>query len=93
MSDPKFKNLCLISSFIGHGQREAIVEEYNERSLHPMLLKCYHYLHLVARFKSEFVQQTMDVDYSLDIFEMVAMTSESSKIIVKRELLISSVIK
>ncbi len=86
--DPKFKSLCLVSSFIGHGQRVTIVEEYNERSLYPMLLKCYHYLHLVARFKSEFVERTMDVDYSLDIFEMVAITSESSKIIVKRELLI-----
>jgi hypothetical protein len=32
MSDPKFKNLCLVSSFIGHRQRVAIVEEYNERS-------------------------------------------------------------
>jgi hypothetical protein len=42
----------------------------------------------VARFKSEFVEQTMDVDYSLDIFEMVAITSDSSKIIAKRELLI-----
>jgi hypothetical protein len=86
--DLKFKSLCLVSSFIGCEQRVAIVEEYNEKSLYPMLLKCYHYLHLVVRSKSEFVEQTMDVDYSLDIFEMVAIISEPSKIIVKRKLLI-----
>jgi hypothetical protein len=45
MLDPKFKSLYLISSFIGHEQRVAIVEEYNERSLYPMLLKHYHHLH------------------------------------------------
>jgi hypothetical protein len=63
MLDPKFKSLCLVSSFIGREQRVTIVEENNERSLYPMLLKCYHYLHLMARSKSEFVEQTMDVDY------------------------------
>jgi hypothetical protein len=88
MLDAKFKSLCLVSSFIGCEQRVAIVEEYNEKSLYPMLVKCYHYLHLVVRFKSEFIEQTMDVDYSLDIFEMVAIISEPSKIIVKRKLLI-----
>jgi hypothetical protein len=42
----------------------------------------------MVRSKSEFVEETMDVNYSLDIFEMAAITSEPSKIIVKRELLI-----
>ncbi len=53
-----------------------------------MLLKRYHHLHPMVRSKSEFVEQTMDVNYSLDIFEMAAIRSEPSKIIVKRELLI-----
>jgi len=68
MLDPKFKSLCLVSSFIGREQKVAIVEEYNEKFLYHMLLQCYHYSHLVVRSKSEFVEQTMDVDYSLDIF-------------------------
>jgi hypothetical protein len=61
-----------MSSFIGHEQRVAIVEEYDERFLYPMVLKCYHQLHLMIKFKSEFANQTMDAGCSLDIFAMVA---------------------
>jgi hypothetical protein len=78
MLDPKFKSFHSMSSFIGHEQR----------FLYPMLLKCYHHLHLMIKSKSEFADQTMDAYYSLDIFAMVAWTSESTKKIVKRELLI-----
>jgi hypothetical protein len=45
MSDPRFKSLRLVYSFIGHEQGVAIVEKYSERSLYPMLWKCYHHLH------------------------------------------------
>ncbi len=38
--------------------------------------------------KSEFVEQIVDVDCSLDIFEMATKTSEPSKEIVKTKLLI-----
>jgi hypothetical protein len=43
--DPKYKSLRLICYFIGHEQGVAIVEEYDRRSLFPMLLKIYHHLH------------------------------------------------
>ncbi len=43
--DPKYKTLRLICSFIGHEQGVPIVEEYDRRSLFPMLLKFYHHLH------------------------------------------------
>ncbi len=72
MLDPKFKSFHLMSSFIGYEQRVTIVKEYDERFLYPMLLKCYHDLHPVIKSESEFVDQTMDVDCSLDIFAMVA---------------------
>jgi hypothetical protein len=55
MLDPKFKSFHLMSSFIGREQRVTIVEEYDERFLYPMLLECYHHLHLVIKSKSEFV--------------------------------------
>jgi hypothetical protein len=38
--------------------------------------------------KSEFVEQIVDVDYSLDIFEVTIKTSEPSKEIFKTKLLI-----
>jgi hypothetical protein len=42
--DTKFKNLNLVSSFIGLEQSKTIVEKYNKKTLYPML-KCYHHLH------------------------------------------------
>jgi hypothetical protein len=45
MLDHKFKNLHLVSSFIGLEQGKANVEEYDKKTLYPMLLKCYHHLH------------------------------------------------
>jgi len=42
--DSQFKNLHLFA-----------VEKYNKKSLYPMLLKCYHHLHLVIDCEFEFV--------------------------------------
>jgi hypothetical protein len=53
-----------------------------------MLLKCYHHLHPVVGLESEFVEQPIDADCSFDIFEMIEITSEPSKKIVKRKILI-----
>jgi hypothetical protein len=75
-----------MSSFTGCEQRITIIEEHNERSLYPMLLKSYHHLHPMVGFENEFVEQIVNVDYSLDIFEMASKTSEPSKEIFKRAL-------
>jgi hypothetical protein len=75
-----------MSSFIGCEQQVTIVEEHNERSLYPMLLKSYHHLHPMVGFENEFVEQIVNADYSLDIFEMASRTSEPSKEIFKRDL-------
>jgi hypothetical protein len=53
-----------------------------------MFLKCYHHLHPAVGLESEFVEQTMDAHCNFDIFETVEVTSEPSKKIVKRKLLI-----
>jgi hypothetical protein len=36
-----------------------------------MFLKCYHHLQLAVGSENEFIEQIVDVDYNLDIFEMV----------------------
>jgi len=48
MLDPKFKSLHLVSSFIGREQGVSIVEEYDNKSLYPILLKCHHHLNLLV---------------------------------------------
>ncbi len=50
MLDLKFKNICLIIFFIGYEKGVSIVEEYDRQSIYPMFLKCYHYLHPMAKF-------------------------------------------
>jgi hypothetical protein len=44
MLDARFKNLHLVSSFIGSEQGVAIIEKYDARSLYLVFLKCYHHM-------------------------------------------------
>jgi hypothetical protein len=87
MLDPRFKSLHLIFSFIGREEGISIVDEYDKRTLYPMLLKCYHHLHPMTKFV-ECVDEIGDEDSSLDIFQQIACTSEPLKELVIRELLI-----
>jgi hypothetical protein len=48
MLNPKFKSICLVFSFIGHEKGLNIVGKYSKWTLYPMLLKFYHYLHLLV---------------------------------------------
>jgi hypothetical protein len=77
-----------MSFFIGCEQGIAIVEEYNAKSSHPMFLKCYQHLHLVVESKNEFIDQIVDANYNLDMFEMATRTNEPTKEIVKKSFLI-----
>jgi hypothetical protein len=43
--DLRFKNLRLMSSFIGSDQGISIVEKCDIMSLYPMLMKFYYHLH------------------------------------------------
>jgi hypothetical protein len=38
----------LMSSFIGHDISKLIINEYDEKSLFPMLLKCYEHSHQIS---------------------------------------------
>jgi hypothetical protein len=84
---PRFKTLHLVSSLIGHEQSKAIVEKYNKKSLFPMLLKCYYHLHPLVEYERGVVDQRIEEDRSLDIFEMTTNTSEPTTELVNRELL------
>jgi hypothetical protein len=72
--------LCL---HVGREQGVFIVEKYDEKTLYPMLLKCYHYLHLVGkscRSQRWWLGR-------LDIFQMTSTNCEHAKELVTIELL------
>ncbi len=51
MLDPKYKNLCMISSFVGKEQGVIPIEKYDTKSLYPMLVKCHEHLHPLVESK------------------------------------------
>jgi hypothetical protein len=68
MLDPWFESFHIVSSFVGKEQGVALVEEYDKKSLYPMLMKCHEHLHLLVRLDTNCVNQ--------DIFEQTTNTSE-----------------
>jgi hypothetical protein len=78
MLDPRFRSLHLIFSFVGLEECVSIRDEYDRKTLYPMLLKCYHHLHSMTKFVG-CVNQTIHEDYSLDIFQHTTSTSQSTK--------------
>jgi hypothetical protein len=50
--DPRCKSLCIISSFVGREQGVALVEEYDRKSLYPMLVKCHEHLHPLVKLET-----------------------------------------
>jgi uncharacterized protein YbbC (DUF1343 family) len=86
MLDPIFKSMRLVSSLIGKKQAISIVEEYDQRSLFPMLLKCYHIFHPMAKF-GHVANMQIDEKINLNIFEMFVKTNEPTKEVVNKELL------
>jgi hypothetical protein len=84
----RFKTFCLVSSLIGCEQDKAIVEEYDRRSLFPMLFKCHYHLHPFAKSKRGVIDQRVEMDNSLDMFKMTTNTNELTMKIINRKLLI-----
>jgi len=52
MLDPMHKSLCIISSFIRREQGVTLVEEYDRKSLYPMLVKCHEHLRPLVKSKT-----------------------------------------
>lgn len=53
------------------------VVEYDEQFLYNRLLKCHHYSHPMEKFEVECVEQVVDEDFHLDIFEQIVNISET----------------
>jgi hypothetical protein len=47
--DPRFKSFRLVISFVSQEEGVNIVNEYDKKTLYPMLLKCYHHLHPITK--------------------------------------------
>ncbi len=88
MLDPRFKTFCLVSSLIDREQGKTIVEKYDTKSLFLMIFKCYYHLHPLVEYGKVVVNQKVEKDRSLDIFEMTINISEPITKLVNRELLI-----
>jgi hypothetical protein len=51
-------------------QSVSLVEEYDRKSLYPMLVKCHEHLHILVRSKRNYGNQNIfDEDCSLDVLE------------------------
>jgi hypothetical protein len=66
MLNPRFKSFYLLFFFIGHEKGVSI--GYERGSSYLMLLKCYHYLHLMAKFEVGCANQTTNAYSYMDIF-------------------------
>ncbi len=77
-----------MTSLINHEQRKAIVEKYDKIYLFPILLKCHYHLHLLAEFERSVVDQRVEDDNNLDIFEMTTSTIDLTMKLINKELLI-----
>jgi hypothetical protein len=88
MLNPRFKTLCLLSSFIGYEQGKTIVEKYEQKLLFPMLLKCHYNLHPLAKSRRGIVDQGVEKDNNLDIFEVITNASELVLELINKKLLI-----
>ncbi len=85
---PRLKTLHLVSSLISHEQGKAIVEEYDIKSLFLMFIRCQFHLHPLAKFENGVVDQSVEKDNNLDIFEMTFNICEPTMNLMNRELLI-----
>jgi hypothetical protein len=68
MLDPKFKNFCVVSSFVGQKEGVSIVDEYDMKTLYLILLKSSHHLHPITK-STRCVDQIDDEDFIMDIFQ------------------------
>jgi hypothetical protein len=68
MLDPRYKNLCIISSFVGREQGVVLVEEYDRKSLYPMLVNCHEYLHPLVRLEMNLLAKIFLVTIAIWIY-------------------------
>jgi hypothetical protein len=88
MLDPRFKTHHFVSSLITCEQGKTIVEKYDKKSLFFILIKCHYHLHSLVEFERDIVNQGIEEDDSLDIFEMIANSNEPTIELIDIKLLI-----
>jgi hypothetical protein len=52
-----FKSLSIVCSFVEREQGVVFVENYDRKTLYPMLVKCHEHLHPLVRLDKNFVEQ------------------------------------
>jgi sensor histidine kinase YesM len=57
MSNPRFKSLPIVSSFVGREQGVALVKEYDRKTLYLMLVKWHEHLHPLVRLDTNCADQ------------------------------------
>jgi hypothetical protein len=62
----------------------AIVEEYDQISLYPMLLKCHNHLYHVSIYEVDCPYSMVEEDCNLGTFEQIANTNELVKELARR---------
>jgi hypothetical protein len=53
-----------------------LLKNMTKKKMFPMLLKCHYHLHPLVEFERGVVDQKVEKDNSLDIFEMTTSTNE-----------------
>jgi hypothetical protein len=82
--NPRFKFFSLLILCYINQEDVAIVEEYDQISLYPMLLKCHNHLYHVSIYEVDCPYSTVEEECNLDIFEQIANTNELMKKLVRR---------
>jgi hypothetical protein len=52
-----FMSLSIVCSFVEREQGVVFVENYDRKTLYPMLVKCHKHLHPLVRLDKKFVEQ------------------------------------
>jgi hypothetical protein len=86
MLNLRCKTFHLVHSLVACEQSKAIVAEYDELKKIPMFLKHHYHLHPLAKSKRGVVDQRVEKDSNLDIFEMIVGTSEPTTKLINKEL-------
>lgn len=84
----RFKTFHLVTSFINHEQRKVIVENFDRIFFFRMFFKCHYHLHLLAEFEKNVVDQKVEEDNNLHIFEMTTNTIDLTMELFSKELII-----
>jgi hypothetical protein len=64
------------------------VEKHDKKSLYHVLLKCHHWFYLSIKFEITILDQRVDEDCNMNIFEMITNISDLRMELVNIELLI-----